>query len=160
MMKKAWMVLAGFVVLAAAAAGSFWAGMTYQANRAEQIRANFMSARGVGESGQFPGSSPLNGGLLPGGAPSFGGGAQGVVKSVEGNVVQISTAQDVTTVVLSADTQIFKSVAGASADLQPGVRVTVTGGRDESGAIAAARVTILDQEETGPAVPPQAGKEP
>ena len=70
----------------------------------------------------------------------------GEVKSIEGNVLTVSTAQDVTTVNLSDTTQIVKSVEGTTSDLQPGVRVMVTGEQDNDGNITASQITILNND--------------
>ena len=163
-MKTTLMILGGTLLLGLVAAGSFWGGMAYQSNRVSQARANFEAARGQMDSGQFPGgASGFPQGGVPGGqeAGLFGrGGTTGQVKTIEGNVMTVSTAQDVTTVNLSADTQIEKSGEGALADLQPGMRVLVTGERDSAGNIAASRITILNNDFSGldqPAVP---GTEP
>ena len=49
------------------------------------------------------------------------------------DVMTLSTAMDVTTVNLSASTQVEKSATASVADLQPGMQVTVTGQRDSNG---------------------------
>ena len=157
-MKKILMIVGVIIVAALIAGGSFWGGMAYQSNQASQIRTNFTNARGQANLGQLPGTEtglPAGGaanGQFPGG---FGGGTIGTVKSIDGNVLTISTAQDVTTVNLSDSTQIEKSDTGSTADLQPGTRVTVSGQTDSSGSITANRITILN---TDPAnLPPGAG---
>jgi hypothetical protein len=65
------------------------------------------------------------------------------VKSVDGNNLTLSTAQDVTEVRLSDSTQIEKQAEGSLADLQPGTRIIVIGEEDSDGVIDAVRVTIL-----------------
>ncbi|MGW8249236.1 MAG: DUF5666 domain-containing protein, partial [Anaerolineales bacterium] len=66
-------------------------------------------------------------------------------------VLTLSTAQDVTTVNLSDSTQIEKTVAGAVSDLQPGMRVMVSGEKDSSGNVSANRVSILSDNFPGAA---------
>jgi hypothetical protein len=146
-MKKIIIVVAAVVLAALIAAGSFWGGMAYQTNRANQIRENFMNSRGMG-GGQFP-----NGGQgfpMMNGTPNasrqgfFGGrGTTGQVKSIDGNVLTLSTAQEVVTVNLSNTTEIQKTVSGTVSDLQPGMRVIVSGQRDNSGSITASQIQIL-----------------
>jgi len=145
-MKKI-LIVVGIILAAALISGaSFWGGMTYQTKQAESVRANFFNARG----GQLPGEGqfPANG-QLPSGAQgqqgqgSFrGGGAFGEVKSIEGNVLTLSTAQNVTTVNLTDATKILKTIDGATSDLQPGMRVVVAGQRDDKGNITASQITI------------------
>jgi hypothetical protein len=72
----------------------------------------------------------------------------GQVKSMDGNVLQLSTAQDVTTVNLTGDTIIIKSVEGTVSELQPGTRVMVVGERDDQGNITASQITIESDDTT------------
>lgn len=51
--------------------------------------------------------------------------ARGQIKSVNGNTVEISTANQVVTIQVSDQTVISKTDRGSVADLQPGDRVTV-----------------------------------
>ena len=163
-MKTSLIVIGGILLIGLVAAGSFWGGITYQSNRVNMARANFEAARGQLDSGQFPGGGlgfPQEG--IPGGPPagfSGRGGTTGQVKTIQGNTMVVSTAQDVTTVHLSDTTQIEKSVAGAIADLQPGIRVLVAGERDADGNISASRVTILNGALPGMDQPPAPGTEP
>ena len=166
-MKKI-LIIAGAILLAAViAAGSFWGGMAYQTKRANQVRANFMNARGLSDEGQIPfGSPPEAGQFQAGGTGFLGRGATGQIKTIEGNVITISTAQDVTTVNLSEATQIEKTVTGAIADLQVGVQVMITGERDDNGEINASQITILSDNLSGIPIgegspyPPATGTEP
>jgi len=153
-MKKTLMIIGAILLAALVAAGSFWGGMAYQTNRDNQVRANFLNSRGLANGGGFPndGQFPNGGqGFSGDGAPNgqspgfFGGGrTTGQVKSIDGNIMMVSTAQDVTTINLSASTQVEKSEPAAIADLQPGMQVTVTGQRDSNGDITASQVLILN----------------
>ena len=162
---KTILIIIGSVLLAGAiAAGSFYAGMTYQTNQANQIRANFMNARGLTDQGQNNFSPPPGAGQFQRGSGGFsGGGTSGQVKSVDGNVLTLSTAENVTTVNLSDSTQIEKTVTGAISDLQPGMRVMVIGEKDSNGNITASRISILGEGFPGapsdmqPSNPPPAG---
>lgn len=160
-MKKTILMITGAMIVAALiAAGSFWGGMKYQSSQTDQIRANFFNARG-GQGNGVPGQGfPAGSGMtapgqgFPGGADPTAmarsggmgnrGGTSGQVKSLDKNVLTISTAQDVVVVVLSDSTRIQKSVAGTTADLVPGTRVMVTGQRDDKGNLTASQITILD----------------
>jgi hypothetical protein len=146
-MKKI-LIIAGAVVLAALlSAGSFFGGRAYERSQANQVRANFLSSRGLGQNGTGNGAQGFNGGQNGTGGQRQGffggGGVTGQVKSIEGNVLTLSTAQDVTTVNLSDTTRIEKSVAGTTSDLQPGLRVLVAGQRDSKGNLSAEQITIL-----------------
>jgi len=163
MMKKILIVIGTIAALGLAAAGGFYSGMRYQSNQAEQVRSAFASARGQADSGQLPGDSSgfqANGvgpgGMANGQAPAgqmpgaMGGpGTNGVVKTVEGDVMTISTAQDVTTVNLSDSIPVQQTVSGTIADLQPGMRVRIIGQADDNGVITASQVVILDESQAG-----------
>jgi hypothetical protein len=155
-MKKILIVVGAILLAGLIAAGSFWGGMAYQIKQAEQVRASFMNARGIANDGQLPngGQGAMNG-QLPGGgqAPGMFGGSNGTVgqvKTIEGNVMTVSTAQDVATVNLSDTTQIEKTVSGVVNDLQPGVRVMVTGQKDANGNITADQIQILNDNGFNP----------
>lgn len=171
-MKTVLIVLGAILIAVLIAGGSFWGGMAYQTRQANQARAAFFNARGLGNEGQLPGRGqfpPGAGGQPGGGFPQVGGqtsdflggrGMTGQVKTIDGNVMTVSTAQDVTTVNLSEATQIEKSVRGTTADLQPGTRVVINGQRDKDGSITANRITILNTDPADSASPPPAGTEP
>ncbi len=167
-MKKIIIIIAAVVLAVLIAAGSFWGGMAYQTSRANQIRANFINSRGGQlpsdgqflNNGQFPnggqGFPMMNGTPNPSGPGFMGGrGTSGQVKSIEGNVLTLSTAQDVVTVNLSDSTRIQKTVSGTVGDLQPGMRVMVSGEKDNSGNINASQVQILNNNLSNP--PGQSG---
>jgi hypothetical protein len=110
---------------------------------------------------------PTNG-ILNGTSPAYPGGrgTTGQVKTIDGNVITLSTAQDITTVNLTNDTEIRMTVNGSSADLTPGLRIMVSGESDGEGTITADQITILDGSFTGPfdgagqPYPPAADTEP
>jgi hypothetical protein len=161
-MKKILMIASAVLLAAAIAAAGFWGGITYQTNKASQVQANFLNARGGAPTGggQFPGADPANGGQAPTGTRGFGGGTMGEVKSIDGNVLTLSTAQDVTTVNLSDATVIQKTGTGSTQDLQPGLRITVSGQKDSDGNIIAEQITILNANSADPAYPAPAGATP
>jgi hypothetical protein len=89
-----------------------------------------------------------------------GRGTTGVVKTIDGDVITISTAQDVTTINLTEDIRIEKYVSAAITDLQPGVRVMVTGQPDDDGNITASQIQIVNNGTSGIPNPPPTGTEP
>jgi len=155
-MKKVLIIIGAILLAALIAGGSFYGGITFQTNQADQARARFMQDRGMteGEMPQ-PGQFPSGGGM---GFP--GRGTTGVVKTIDGNVITISTAQDVTTVNLTEDTQIEKYASAAITDLQPGVRVMVTGQPDDDGNITASQIQIVNNGTSGIPNPPPTRTEP
>lgn len=170
-MKKILIIVGAVLLAGLIAAGSFWAGMAYQTNKAEQARANFFNARGQLGEGQFPqgGQFPGGGeffqeGQLPGngqGGGFFGrGGTAGQVKSIDGNTMMLSTAEAVKTVQLSDTTQIEKTVQGTVSDLQPGTRVVVIGQAEKDGRLNATRIQILSENAVFPSDSPPPGSEP
>jgi hypothetical protein len=153
-MKKILIIPGALLLAVLIAAGSFWGGMQYQSTRSAQAQANFFNARGglpqgTGQfpgGGQFPGDGQPNGGQVPDGGLGFPGGrgTTGKVRAIDGNILTLSTPQDVTTVNVSGATQIQKSTSGTAADLEPGTRVMVTGETNSDGTVTANRITILD----------------
>jgi hypothetical protein len=148
-MKKSILIIVGVVVFVIlVGAGGFWGGMTYQTNQDSQAQARFFEQRGQPPSdGQMPaGMQSRSGDQMTGGFFRGGGGTIGEVKSIDGNTLTLSTPQDVTTVNLSDSTKIVKSVEGTNDDLQPGVRVMVTGETDVNGNITATQITIVNND--------------
>ena len=149
-MKKNILIIVGVVVFVLlVGAGGFWGGMTYQTNQDSQAQARFFEQRGQPPSdgqmpsGQFQNGQTPSGGQFQGG---FRGGTMGQVKSIDGNVLTLSTAQDVTTVNLIDTTKIVKSVEGMTSDLQTGMQVMVTGETDDHGNITATQITIVNND--------------
>jgi hypothetical protein len=138
-MKKGLIIVGAILAAVLLCGASFWGGMTYQTNKANQARANFFAGRGGQPSdGQLPSGAQGQG--------FRGGGTVGQVKSIDGNVLTLSTAQNVTTVNLTDTTKIMKSVEGTTSDLQPGMRVMVAGQQDSKGAITASQITIVNND--------------
>ncbi len=141
MKKNMLIIVGGILLLALAGAGGFWGGMAYQDNQDNQAQARFFEQRGgqIPEGMQAPDGSQFQGGFR-------GGGTMGEVKSIEGNTLTLSTAENVTIVTLSENTKIVKSVEGTADDLQAGMRVTVTGETDKDGNINASQITIVNED--------------
>lgn len=137
--------IGGSIVIALILMGaSFYGGTLYEKNAQASAQARFFASRGIsngGFGGNFNGQETING--TPRARTGFGGGTQGQVKSIDGNTITLSTAQNVTTVTLSGTTTIMKSDPGTLADLKVGDRVLVTGQRDSSGNITASEVLVL-----------------
>jgi hypothetical protein len=146
-MKKIWIILGAILLSILIAGGSFAGGMAYQRNQADQIRNQFLQSRGLGGGGGDTGGGQRRGFF-------GGGGATGQIKSIEGNVLTLSTPQNVTTVNLSSSTRIEKAATAEIGDLQPGQQVLVTGERDANGNITASQVMILRS------TPPDTGDTP
>lgn len=155
-MKKALIIIAIILAAAGLSAGSFYGGMKYQSNKVEQVQANFFAQRGQVPEGQLPGGGQFQGsGPNPGGRQGmvFGGGATGQIKNIEGDVITLSTAENVTTVNLSEDTVITKMETVSLADLEPGMRILVSGQRNKDGNIAAAQIQVIDETMPGMFMP-------
>jgi hypothetical protein len=139
-MKKIYVIILAVFLALVIAGGSFYGGMAYQKNQVSAIQNRFAQRGGL-----QPGIE-ITPGAFPGqGRNGFGGGASGQIKSIEGNVLSLSTAQNVTTVNLSDATIILKSVNGTIADLLPGLRVMVIGQADSNGVINATQITIENE---------------
>jgi hypothetical protein len=148
-MKKVIIIVGVILGAALLSAASFWGGMTYQTNKASQARANFFESRGGQPSdGQLQGNGQLPSGAQGQQGQGFfrGGETVGEVKSIEGDVLTLSTPQDVTTVNLTDATKVMMNVEGSTSDLQPGIRVLVAGERDDKGNITASQITIVNED--------------
>lgn len=158
------LLISGIIILIGLAAGAgFWGGMQYQSNQAEQVRNDFFNARGQMDNGQFPNQMGASGdGQRQDRVPpsGFGDGTTGIIKTIQGDTLTISTAQDVTTVNLSDTIRINKSETGTLDDLQTGVRITIIGQSDSNGTILANEITILNGDDTVMSGPPLSATEP
>lgn len=151
-MKIVFGIIGAIVLLAAAGYGGFVEGKTYQSNQANQIRNQFLRSRGLN-----PNSADASGGNASGGfAGGFGGGVSGQIKSVQGNTIQVNTANNnVTTVDLTANTRIEKSSQGTAADLKPGEQIFARGQSDTNGTVTANQIQIVSSgaPQSTPAAP-------
>ncbi len=148
-MNKKYFMIAGMVVLLIiAGGGGFWGGTIYKTNQITSIQNKFFAQRGGSSGfGQNAQGTPFPRGSFAGGNFA-GGGTAGQVKSINGNVLIISTAQNTTTVNLSSSTTIIKSVTGTVSDLQTGMEVRVIGQKDSSGNITATEIQIVNNNRT------------
>jgi hypothetical protein len=130
-MGRKFIYIVGIVVaLVAVGAGSFYGGTVYAAQQSTNTRNAFFNGRGGTGTGGT-------------GAAGGGGGVAGTIKSINGNTVEVSTAQNVTTVTLNGGTNVMKSVTAATTDLQVGQTVTVRGTRDAAGVVTATTVQVV-----------------
>ena len=139
------------LVLIVVAAGVGYGAYTYGAKAGEQravaARTTFFQER----------AGAMTGATTPGAAAGLGQGAgagrgaaainpdnfaNGQVKSVSGNVIELSTAREVLKIKVSDKTQIQKTVSGAVSDLQVGERITVHGERAADGSLDAQSIQI------------------
>ncbi len=101
---------------------------------------------GSGEGG--PGGGGFRGGG-PGGdafrAGFAGGGLSGTIEKIEGNTVTVKTSEGPLQATVVADTIIQRLAEGTLADLLEGLRVTVSGERDESGIVEATSIFITPE---------------
>jgi hypothetical protein len=120
----------GIVVAGAAGFGGYSIGLKTGQTQTANTRAAFLASRGQnGAAGQTGGANNAN----------F---AMGQVKTIDGNTVQLSTANEVLTVKLTDKTTIQKTGTGTVADIKTGERITVQGARGTDGAMTADRVQI------------------
>jgi hypothetical protein len=146
-MKGKWiaLIIVALVVVAAAGAfGGYTTGVNAGKSQALAARTAFLADRGIG-NGQ---GGAAFGGQGAGGAQGNGrqfdpnNFASGQVKQIDGNTIQLSTAQAVVTVKLSDQTQIQKMGAGTVSDITTGERITVQGARGADGVMAAQSIQI------------------
>ncbi len=133
---KVWYIVGVIVLVLLAGAGGFYGGTVYAQSQAQSAQSNFLRQRAAGGNGQFGQSNQGGAGQFGQGRQGGQGGqfaqfgqllARGQIKSVNGDTVEISTAQSVVTVKVDSKTTINKTVSGTAADLKPGDRVTVFG---------------------------------
>jgi Domain of unknown function (DUF5666) len=146
-MKGKWIaliVVALIVVAAAAAFGGYTTGVNAGKTQALAARDAFFAARGIGSGqggGAFTGQGG-NGGQNGGQQFNPNNFAAGQVKQIDGNTIQLSTAQAVVTVKVSDQTQIQKMGSGSLGDIQTGERITVQGTRGADGVMTAQSIQI------------------
>ncbi|MBI5301985.1 MAG: hypothetical protein HY868_07595 [Chloroflexi bacterium] len=141
------------VIVAAAIAGGvgYTLGTQNGLTQAQSIQAEFFRNRGTGQPGQGSNSTAPTGQQAqtgtqgqpgqagPQGAFGQRGGIAGTVKSVEGNVIQL-TGQDGNTVKVQVDdrTVYQKFAPSALSDIRASTRITVTG--ETSAGVVNARI--------------------
>ena len=145
-MKGKWiaiMVVCVVVVAAVVGFGSYTFGVKAGQAQALAARNQFVAQRGLGTNGQTgTGGQGTSGGQ--GGARQFNPDnfASGQVKQIDGNTIQLSTAQSVVTVKVDDRTRIQKMASGSLSDIQTGERITVQGTRGADGVMTAQSIQI------------------
>ena len=115
--------LVGVLLLLVVAAGAFYGGMRFQGMRSSGTRANFFANRGGADGANFGGG---------------GGGRRsnmGQIKSIEGNVIIVSTQQERLQVTVTDTTKYQRLVDGKLDDLQVGANIIVRGESDANGVV-------------------------
>ena len=119
------------VLLLLVAAGAFYGGMRFQGMRSSGTRANFFANRGGADGANFGG----------------GGGRRsnmGQIKSIEGNVIIVSTQQERLQVTVTDTTKYQRLVDGKLDDLQVGANIIVRGESDANGVVNAVSIQLAD----------------
>ncbi len=136
----AYPVIAGLVVLVViAAVGGYMVGHRAGVQQANAARATFMAQR----FGGSPIANTLGQGNPAGGVRQGAMGANGTVKSIEGNTIVVTTRTGDVKVKLGQGTTVQKLAPGSVQDIQPGVRIAVTGDTDSGGTVSARSVQLL-----------------
>ncbi len=151
--------LLALCLLAVGAVGGYFYGLTVGQTQATAIRDNFLQSRGIGAgaNGAAGAAGAAASGAAGGqGAAAFGGfgggqGTFGSVKSVEGNTIELSTAQAAVKVTVNDQTTVQQTVPQAVPlnQLQPGTNVMVVGDRDAQGNMTARSINVLPQGTPG-----------
>jgi hypothetical protein len=130
----------------------FFMGRSAGSSEAQSIRTEFLQSRQGG-----PGGDPSQAGQQArgGGAPAAGRQtASGTVKSVQGNVVQISQRDGTTTSVTVDDKMgVTKTVTGTIADIQPGLNITIFEATANGATVQ--RIVLTQEQAPGQAAPGQ-----
>lgn len=122
------------LLLVVVAAGAFYGGMRFQGMRSSGTRANFFANRGGADGANFGGGG--------------GGGGRrsnmGQIKSIEGNVIIVSTQQERLQVTVTDATKYQRLVDGKLDDLQVGANIIVRGESDANGVVNAVSIQLAD----------------
>jgi len=146
-MKGKWiaLVIVALVVVAAAAAfGGYTTGVNAGKSQALAARSAFLADRGLGngQGGAAFGAQGAAEGQNGGRQFNPNNFAAGQVKQLDGDTIQLSTAQAVVTVKVNDQTQIQKMGSGTLSDIQTGERITVQGARGADGVMTAQSIQI------------------
>ena len=126
--------LIALVVAVAAGFGGYRYGFGAGQTQAAAVRSAFLADRGAG------GQQATGAAGAPGG--NAGNFVAGEVKSVDGNTIELSTANEVLKVMVTDQTQMQKMGQGTVTDIQEGERLTVVGERGADGTISAQSIQI------------------
>jgi len=151
-MRGRWGIILGAVAaLVIVGAGSFYGGIAFQRSQQASAQARFFAARGGRPGAEGFAGGGFLGGAFPGAGEGSGSrGVFGTVKSIDGDTLLVSTAQDVTTVKLADSTVVEQMTPTDRSALKPGQQVTVRGQRDNTGAVTAVTLQILAEPTATP----------
>lgn len=127
--------LVGVLLLLVVAAGAFYGGMRFQGMRSSGTRANFFANRGGADGANFSGGGGGGGGRR---------GSMGQIKSIEGNVIIVSTQQERLQVTVTDATKYQRLVDGKLDDLQVGANIIVRGESDANNVVNAVSIQLAD----------------
>ena len=127
--------LVGVLLLLVVAAGAFYGGMRFQGMRSSGTRANFFANRGGADGANFGGGGGGGGGRRS---------SMGQIKSIEGNVIIVSTQQERLQVTVTDTTKYQRLVDGKLDDLQVGANIIVRGESDANGVVNAVSIQLAD----------------
>jgi hypothetical protein len=135
-------VVVALLVLAGTGYGAYSMGLKAGQAQCLAARSAFLAARGGGNGGGFGGANGTGTNGTGNGQFNPDNFVNGQIKTINGNVVEVSTAQSVVKIDLGNNTQIFKYGTGSASDLQVGQRITVQGTRNSDGSLAAQTLQI------------------
>lgn len=146
-MSKWVLVIGAVVIVLAVGAGAFYGGTVFERTRQANLQAQFFAERGGMPGGAMPSGGFTGGfpsGQIPSGAqPRMFRGASGTVSTLDGDTLVLTTDQETTTVLLTEETIVERTVEATRSDLQAGQSVTVMGERDDQGRLTATTIQIL-----------------
>lgn len=154
-MRNTFSVLLGLVAVFGLGLGmAFGGGVLYGRTTAAPAPTAATAAAAPSSLGALGGAGGAGGtGASQAGAAGRGGLLVGVIEKVEGSTLTVRTPQGTSTVNLAADTEVRQTVPAQTADLKPGLTVTVTGTTGTDGSMQARTVTITPAGAAGAPTP-------
>ena len=142
MNKRVLVGLAIVVLVILVAGGGFFAGTAVGQSRARQdlFQGRFGGQAGQGGQFQRPARTPQPG---QGGGARLGNGIMGTIKSVEGDTLEVTTAEGDTQVHATDTTLVEKYTAVGVGDLEVGERVIVSGSQNDDGSVTARSIQSM-----------------
>lgn len=144
-MSKKYVILLAVGALIVGAAGGFFGGWKYQAAK-RPARANLGANFGQGGAGAFRAGMGMGAGNFMGRGMAAGGITAGQILSKDDKSITVKLADGGSKIVFYSDsTNIGKTAAASSSDLNVGDSVTVTGTANSDGSLTAQRIQIVPQ---------------
>jgi hypothetical protein len=134
-------ILAGLLLVVAAASGGAWYGHRTPAN---SVSSNFASLRASFGGGSGAAGAGVTGGAVGSGFPGggFGGGNAGTITKISGTtIVILKTDGTSVTVNAAADTPVVQSIPSDLSSLKVGDTISVTGPAEADGSISPFAIT-------------------